>query len=138
MIPSATGVRFVPHRPRTQSPTSTLTHGPNLPNGFVTAVEFHSVDGVLPREVRDLRRRLDEAFPSFPTGLQRAAPHNATTAFFPGGHGLWGIGERKSIVWPRGGVMIVGNDFGRAIGDAGELGGPTWRPLVGTGDPPGI
>ena len=58
-------------------------------------------------------------------------PFSRSTAFFPGGYGLWGISQGKPLpAMPRHGIMILGNDFGKRLGSRGELNGPTWRGLT--------
>ena len=72
----------------------------------------------------------------YPTGTEAVTTQLHGTAFFPGGVGVWReepAGEVPRM--PRGGVMIVGQDFGtkatflRLMPRGGEAESPTWRPL---------
>lgn len=88
-----------------------------------------------PPETTRLRKHLHDAFTTYPPGLHAGSIHEGT-AFFPGGDGLWK--ETGQPPWPKRGIMVLGNDFGRSITAKGELTGPTWRNLVGDGDPTGV
>lgn len=60
--------------------------------------------------------QLNTWFSDYPAGVCAVPRAIPGTAFFPGGYGLWREEEADRVALPRGGVMVVGQDFHSATG----------------------
>ena len=87
------------------------------------------------RSVEYLFDRLEDMDIDYPEDEVIRVPERISgTAFFPGGYGLW-RGEGPGGPFPRGGVMVLGQDFHsecdyrKSFSAGHELDTPTWKHL---------